>query len=272
MLRTRVALVLFAGFVILLGAGQATATVISPITQDTTLFGHDVEGVCQMNMGAYEHSPPGTGNYVLGYENRPQGLHDRPRPILQADGIVTDLTTAGVTASSQIASAQLHVFNMDEDDQGGTPADRVLNAYRVSGDTPWAEGNSLWAYEAGAASWTHRLAPTAWSTPGGDYDPTSLGTFTVLLTAPLYTEHTVTITDAVKHWFDNPTENNGVLLIQDLTTEETSVRFFASSESTVAGNAYRPYITVDLVPEPSTLMLLATGLVGLLAYAWRKRR
>jgi hypothetical protein len=25
-------------------------------------------------------------------------------------------------------------------------------------------------------------------------------------------------------------------------------------------------------PEPSTLALLATGLVGLLAYAWRKRK
>ncbi|MBU4399949.1 MAG: PEP-CTERM sorting domain-containing protein, partial [Planctomycetes bacterium] len=26
------------------------------------------------------------------------------------------------------------------------------------------------------------------------------------------------------------------------------------------------------IPEPSTLALLATGLVGLLCYAWRKRR
>ncbi len=31
-------------------------------------------------------------------------------------------------------------------------------------------------------------------------------------------------------------------------------------------------MTTVAVPEPSTLALLAAGLAGLLAYAWRKRR
>ncbi|MBN1394173.1 MAG: PEP-CTERM sorting domain-containing protein [Pirellulales bacterium] len=31
-------------------------------------------------------------------------------------------------------------------------------------------------------------------------------------------------------------------------------------------------ITISYVPEPSTIALLATGLIGLLAYAWRKRK
>jgi len=30
--------------------------------------------------------------------------------------------------------------------------------------------------------------------------------------------------------------------------------------------------TIPPIPEPSTLLLLASGLVGLLCYAWRKRR
>jgi hypothetical protein len=32
------------------------------------------------------------------------------------------------------------------------------------------------------------------------------------------------------------------------------------------------YGTITLVPEPSSLLLLAAGLPALLAYAWRKRR
>ena len=31
-------------------------------------------------------------------------------------------------------------------------------------------------------------------------------------------------------------------------------------------------LTLSSVPEPSTIVLLASGLIGLLAYAWRKRR
>ena len=31
-------------------------------------------------------------------------------------------------------------------------------------------------------------------------------------------------------------------------------------------------VSLSVVPEPSTLVLLAAGLFGLLAYAWRKRR
>ncbi|MBU4272266.1 MAG: PEP-CTERM sorting domain-containing protein [Planctomycetes bacterium] len=34
----------------------------------------------------------------------------------------------------------------------------------------------------------------------------------------------------------------------------------------------RVHLTYDVIPEPSTLALLATGLVSLLCYAWRKRR
>jgi hypothetical protein len=37
-------------------------------------------------------------------------------------------------------------------------------------------------------------------------------------------------------------------------------------------NATGLTITIEQVPEPGTLALLATGLIGLLAYAWRKRK
>ena len=38
------------------------------------------------------------------------------------------------------------------------------------------------------------------------------------------------------------------------------------------GTSNRAFLITAIVPEPSTLLLAATGLVGLLAYAWRKRK
>lgn len=42
--------------------------------------------------------------------------------------------------------------------------------------------------------------------------------------------------------------------------------------ATTAAELYIDNLTVTTVPEPSTVALLATGLIGLLAYAWRKRK
>ena len=66
---------------------------------------------------------------------------------------------------------------------------------------------------------------------------------------------------------------------------DTSQTYGTSSDLTVAmgdtidfvshmdkGEQLTATITETTVPEPSTLVLLALGLIGLLAYAWRKRR
>ena len=56
---------------------------------------------------------------------------------------------------------------------------------------------------------------------------------------------------------------NGVTAIGDKTWQRTG--FTAVQE-------YNPRIYLDAVPEPGTIVLLGTGLLGLLAYAWRRRR
>ena len=54
------------------------------------------------------------------------------------------------------------------------------------------------------------------------------------------------------------------------TTSNWDSLYFAPNGN--ATYAHLDAINLLAVPEPSTLVLLATGLLGLLAYAWRKRR
>jgi hypothetical protein len=55
-----------------------------------------------------------------------------------------------------------------------------------------------------------------------------------------------------------------------LTSLLSSIRF--ETTGPVGSGAVTYWDAQAQVPEPSTIMLLATGLIGLLAYAWRKRR
>ncbi len=48
--------------------------------------------------------------------------------------------------------------------------------------------------------------------------------------------------------------------------------YYANSNSTVADSEQYTFTVTYPVPEPGILVLLATGLLGLLCYAWRKRR
>ena len=48
--------------------------------------------------------------------------------------------------------------------------------------------------------------------------------------------------------------------------------FASDGRSTGNGNNVAYQVTITSTPEPGTLALLITGGIGLLAYAWRKRR
>ena len=230
-------------------------TINSAITKDTTLYSHEDPACCEdFNFGGYQTIDPDPTPHdhsVLGFDNRLVGgfsTEDNARPILKAGNIVTDLVNAGVTASSDIVSAELHLFRVQPE-----TLDRTGRAYRlVRGG--WVEGTGNSTIVDDATTWNNVIHDEVpWTTPGGDFDPGAVGSFSTTTADPTHTEYTVPITDAVKHWFDNASENFGVIVIRD-TVDDDSVAFFASREDTVDGSAYVPFVSVSFVisPPPAT--------------------
>jgi len=257
---------LFAGIATLflvVGQAQAGFSVDSLITKDTTLYYHDAEVVQHGNFGGYTASDSDGEHYVLGIDNREGSTHDNARPILKAGDIVSDLNFNGVFSSSEISSAELHLFRVQPELH-----DRTGRTHRVT-TGGWVEGDLSfdgWGFEDDAASWisiVHDEVP--WNTPSGDYDATELGSFSTTIADATHMEYTVAVTDAVKHWVDNPSENFGVIVVQDVYQGD-STGFFASRDNA----QYAPFISVDAtpIPEPSGIMLI---LVGLAAHGWRRR-
>jgi hypothetical protein len=218
-------------------------TINSAITKDTTLYYHNAEEVQNGNFGGYTANDADGTHFVLGFDNREGSTHDNARPILKAGNIVADLTAAGVTSSSEINSAELHLFRVQPEE-----FDRTGRAHRVT-TGGWVEGDLSfdgWGFEEDATSWISIVhTETPWNTPGGDYDSTALGSFSTTIADATHMEYTVSVTGAVKHWVDNPSENFGVIVVQDVY-QGNSTGFFASRDNA----QYAPFISVSFVIPP----------------------
>jgi hypothetical protein len=91
----------------------------------------------------------------------------------------------------------------------------------------------------------------------------------------IFTANGVTQTTTGDGYYGSFVEgSNYVRLLVTANGSGTITGTFQPEPSTDSATYYGLFngLQIESVPEPSTLMLLATGLLGLLAYAWRKRR
>ena len=218
----------------------------------------------------YNEANFGGGPLDVGLQNGSTGIR---RSLLRFD--LSALAGKTVTAASLTLTLGR---NADAGMDGATvELDRILpaNAGWVMGTGTIFPGG-----ETGASCWNYKAYNTvAWAGLGGldvagtDYDATPVGSFTLAGIDTVGKTYTVNFANVsfLQGWINNPANNAGFRItsptLEGLTYE--CARFYSSEDATASN---QPLLTVTYAPEPSTFALLLIGLLGLLAYAWRKRK
>ena len=129
----------------------------------------------------------------------------------------------------------------------------------------------------GQASWANRTSTLPWTTPGGDFDTAVLAMVPASVTATLgdgmemVFDSSTALVAAAQDAFDSglPLE----LILMTPTADNGFIRFRSDDWGSGTGRFTRPVLSIAYsVPEPSALILSATGLLGLIAGAGCRRR
>jgi hypothetical protein len=229
-----------------------------------------------------EHPANSDGGGPTLFSGRPSATVD-PTVLLRRALLFFDIAGA-IPAGSTINSVQLQLHQQRSAPQEADP--RTFGLHRLLAN--WGEGTVGAGMpiagegfptppDGTAATWSHRFYNTVpWTTPGGDFILVASGTGMAPVGFNMFVNFASTagLVSDVQSWLNNPPGNFGWALIGDESPGVPSVRRFSSREA--ANPANRPQLLIDFtpagggaIPEPSTLVLLGLGGLGLLAYARR---
>jgi hypothetical protein len=260
----------------ILGVALATtsahaAQVTIGSVRDTTIYRSQVNNGNSLGVGMFVGQDPG-------------GASTSKRALIGFD------IAGNIPAGSTITSVQLGLTFGQAAGSGGTLGNgdqtpRQIDLFRMTAD--WAEGTSGtgnttiggsgqgFAASAGEPTWPNRVHPsTPWSTVGGGGDFSATVSASTVVGNPttnlVYTWGTTAAMIAdVQLWLDDASQNFGWILKANNETATQSFRAFYTRNATNA--AFRPYLIVDYVPEPATVVSLGMGALGFAFVALRSR-
>lgn len=166
------------------------------------------------------------------------------QPGANGNGLVRfDLSAIPATATIRSAVLELR------ENAGASAIGGQVDVHRVTAD--WSEGTSSGG--TGESSWDDRMTGVAWSSGGGDFDPTPYASTFVPSAAPGW--HSWDVTQLVADWHAGTYPNRGLAL--ELPNPGGWLEFDSSDASTAAN---RPKLTVTYVCEcalgtPQTVLL-----------------
>ena len=209
----------------------------------------------------------------------------------EEDGIlrfdVSSLKDVSQLPNFQVNSVTLKLFSSEADSWGAHPDSPLVTEVHALSATnaDWVAGSASLTPQTGASCWDDQKYNTlGWKDDSGNNNPgLQNGGYGPLLASQSFTaapavgtevDYTFTgtsaeLTSLITGWF---TADAGLLMYSRPAGGHTAgsterVDFY----NTTVG-AYSPQLVVGYAPEPGAMVLLASGLLGLLAYAWRKRR
>ncbi|WP_165453893.1 DNRLRE domain-containing protein [Hyunsoonleella flava] len=142
---------------------------------------------------------------------------------------------------------------------------QTYNIYELT--TDWGEGTSTGTGNGAAAvapdtTWSDAMLGTSnWTAAGGDFSPTALSTLSLSGLGNYDFPTSTTFVSVAQQWLDNPSTNNGLILIGDETVNR-SARQFGSKDSGIAPILNVTYNTLSteefsltnfyIIPNPAT--------------------
>jgi hypothetical protein len=255
---------------LVLTSAVAQASSISLIAnRDNFLMGAGGANLTEMNYGASVDLSIGRAN----------GIFDTLTGLLSFD-------VSSVPVGTTVETLKLRLHSSSWVDSAAVGALTINVNAMLASNKDWVEGTGITDVGAklvgscfdwkNASGTVEEPSYVNWASMGqfgsSDYDATVLSTRSVSAAdVGKYVDFTIAgtptqLTSLIDGW---RTDNAGLVLSSPSTAGVILMRFGTRELGTAA---YAPQLVINEVPEPSSCVLVAVGVIGLLAYAWRKRR